>query len=132
MRIVNVVGVAKLGAGPVMTIDRIGEVLVARLGPRYDAFHETESTAFEQELSQAVDDCPARRIVLDLSQTEYFSSATIETLFRIWKKMESNGDARMAIASANPFCREIVTTARLDDLWPLYPDVDAAVAALKS
>ena len=113
-----------------MTIDRIGEVLVARLGPRYDAFHETESVEFEQALSAAIADSAAPRVVLDLTNTEYFSSATIETLFRVWKKMEAKGSAKMALAGATPFCKEIIETARLDNLWPVFPDVDPAVASM--
>lgn len=132
MRIVKQDRLREMGAEPVMTIDRIGEVLVARLGARYDAFHESEAQMFESELCGAVTETVAPRIVLDLSKTEYFSSATIETLFRVWRKMEAKGNAKMAIAAASPFCSEIVTTARLDDLWPMYPDVDSAVAAIKS
>jgi anti-anti-sigma factor len=115
-----------------MTIDRIGEVHVARLEQRYDAFHEAEAQQFESELCKAAAESLSPRIVLDLSKTEYFSSATIETLFRVWRKMEAKEGAKMVIAAASPFCREIVTTARLDELWPLFPDVDQAVAALKS
>lgn len=121
-----------MGAGPVMTIDRMGEVFVARLGPRYDAFHEAETMQFEEELSKAVAVADSPRLVLDLSKTEYFSSATIETLFRVWKRMEAKESPRMAIAAPTPFCREIVTTSRLDDLWPIYDDVESAVADLRS
>src|SRR4051812_11085273 len=105
-----------------MTIDRVGGVLVARLDRRYDAFHEMETAGFESAVCAALAADKPPRLVLDLAKTDYFSSATIEAFFRIWKKMESLGKAKMAIAAAGPFCREIITTARLDDLWPLYHD----------
>jgi anti-anti-sigma factor len=132
MRIVSIVGGTSVGAEAVMTIDRIGGVLVARVGARYDAFHEAEGIAFERELTDAVASQETPRVVLDLSQTEYFSSATIETLFRLWKKMEAKGNAKMAIAAPTPFCREIVTTARLNDLWPLFDSVDVAIETIRS
>jgi len=113
-----------------MTVDRMGEVVVARLGRRYDAFHEAESAEFEQQLTAAVADSPSPRVVLDLSKTEYFSSATIESLFRVWRKMEAKGSAKMALAGATSFCKEIIETARLDNLWPLHADVDSAVASM--
>jgi len=115
-----------------MTIDRKDGVLVARLDARYDAFHEVETARFEEQLSGAVADEDRPRLVLDMARTEYISSATIETLFRVWRKMQQHGEAKMVLAATTPFCREIVTTARLNDLWPLYDDVDAAVAAVKS
>jgi anti-anti-sigma factor len=132
MRIVSEVGSAYVGTGTVMTIDRVGGVLVARLGARYDAFHEEEASRFEDELIAAVAGVKSPRVVLDLSQTEYFSSSTIETLFRLWKTMEASGDAKMAFAAPSAFCRETVTTARLNDLWPIYDTVDAAVKELRS
>lgn len=113
-----------------MTIDRIGEVVVARLGVRYDAFHEAEAAALEKSLIEAVAGSAKPRLVLDLSKTEYFGSATIETLFRVWKKMESLGPSKMALAAPTPFCEEIIEVAKLDNLWPKFADVDSAVASL--
>jgi anti-sigma B factor antagonist len=113
-----------------MTIDRIGEVIVARLGTRYDAFHETEAAELEKDLCAAVGDSAKPRLVLDLSKTEYFGSSTIETLFRVWKKMESIGPSMMALAAPSPFCSEIIDVARLDSLWPKFTDVDSAVASM--
>ena len=115
-----------------MTIDRIGEALVARMGPRYDAFHEADSARFEEELSKAVAETQTPRVVLDMSKTDYFSSAMIETLFRVWKKMEAKGDSKMALAGPSPFCREIIATARLEQLWPMFPDVESAVAGIRN
>jgi anti-anti-sigma factor len=114
-----------------MTIDRIGEAIVARMGPRYDAFHEADSARFEEELLRAVATTQTPRVVLDMSKTDYFSSAMIETLFRVWKKISANGDGRMVLAGASPFCREIIATARLEQLWPLFPDVESAVAGIR-
>ena len=132
LRIVNEESTTLVGAEAVMTIDRLGGAIVARLDARYDAFHETEAAAFEELLTAAIEGQPSPRVVLDLSKTDYFSSATIETLFRVWKKMEANGDAKMAIAAASPFCREIIATARLDNLWPMFDDVETAVEGIRN
>jgi len=46
----------------------------------------------------------------------------------VWNRL--NGGARFALCSLRPHCREVIGTARLDTLWPIYDTRDEAVRAL--
>jgi anti-anti-sigma factor len=113
-----------------MTIERIGSVAVARLAGRYDAYHEDALLSAERELKAATADQATPRLVLDFAKVEYFSSAMIEVLFRVWKGMQTKPNAKLAIADANEFCEDVLATAHLDSLWESHETVDDAVKAL--
>ncbi|HVJ83129.1 MAG TPA: STAS domain-containing protein [Planctomycetia bacterium] len=115
-----------------MKVERIGTVAVARLGPRYDAFAEEALDAAQAELFAATEGPGPHRVVMDFGETEYFSSAFIEVMFRVWHKIEKQPGGRMALAALQPMCRELLQATKLDTIWPVYPTPDEAIAALSA
>ncbi len=79
-----------------------------------------------------------RNVVLDLAGLEAISSLNIGELVSFRKSIlagppgthQAAPYGRVVIASASPMIEKTLTFTRLHELFPLYPDVQAAVAAL--
>jgi anti-anti-sigma factor len=69
-------------------------------------------------------------MLLDLSQTTFFGSGFLETLFRVWKTLQNRPDANLVICGLHPYCREVLEITHLDKLWPLYDTRAEALAAM--
>ncbi len=69
-------------------------------------------------------------IVLDLSAVEFFGSSFIETMFRLWKRLQSQGSARFAVCGLNHNCREVLEVTHLDQLWTVRTTRAEALTAL--
>lgn len=104
-----------------------GNAVVVVLDANYSAFDEAVIEETQDELLTIVEERQPPRIVLDFSETEYFSSVFFEVLFRVWKRVQERGGF-FAIAGLKPACHEIMVTAKLDTLWPIYPDWQSALA----
>jgi anti-sigma B factor antagonist len=70
-------------------------------------------------------------LVVDLSGIEFFGSSFIETLFRLWSRMNGRG-GRFALSGLSPYCREVIEVTKLDQLWPIYGTVDEAILGVKA
>jgi anti-anti-sigma factor len=107
--------------------ERSGAV-VLRLDSSYSAFNDELLNEAERTMLAAVEASPTPRVVLDFTQTEYFSSMFIEVLFRVWNRVRKKG-GRFVLCGLHPVCREILTTAKLDSIWEIRPTVDEAITA---
>jgi anti-anti-sigma regulatory factor len=68
---------------------------------------------------------PPKVVVFDLTGASYLSSMGIGTLMRFRKRVSPGSDVRVAAG------RQLVTLlklGRLDQLLPIFPNVDAAIA----
>ena len=65
-----------------------------------------------------------------MASTEFFGSSFIESLFRVWKKLNPKPGAKFAISGLQPYCKEVLEVTHLDRLWPLPANRAAAVALL--
>jgi anti-sigma B factor antagonist len=108
---------------------REGNVTIVVFGD--DLKHLDESNVLEvgQRLLQVTDSLPHPLLVLDMRSTEFFGSSFIESLFRVWKKLNTKPGARFGIAGLQPYCREVLEVTHLDKLWPLFETKEAACAA---
>jgi len=70
------------------------------------------------------------KVVIDLSEVEFFGSTFIEVLFRIWKRIQDRS-GQFALCGTNPYCQEVLTVTNLQKLWQTYETRDDAVAALR-
>lgn len=68
------------------------------------------------------------RIVLDLSETEFMDSSGLGALVSCIKRMGSRGG--LAIVGAHGAVARLFTLTRMDRVFALHPDVDAAVAQM--
>lgn len=107
--------------------EREGAIVVT-LERSYSAFDEDLLDETQEELLALVDRQPIPFLILDFTQTEYFSSVFFEILFRVWKRIKERG-GQFRLCSLQPSCQEIFEMAKLDSLWTIYPNVSNALEA---
>jgi anti-sigma B factor antagonist len=67
------------------------------------------------------------RVVVDLSRVSYIDSSGLAVLISGMQEVEDYG-GRFALAGLQENVRSIFETARLDNVFLIYPHVDAALA----
>lgn len=70
----------------------------------------------------------APSVVLDLSAVEFLDSTGLGVIVGILKRIRTHG-GELRLAGAPEQVRRVFEITRIDDILPMYPDVDAAVAA---
>jgi len=68
------------------------------------------------------------RIVIDLSRATYIDSAGIAALILAMKEVKAYG-GKFFLSGVQETIRSILETSRLDRIFWIFPDVDAALAA---
>jgi anti-sigma B factor antagonist len=68
-----------------------------------------------------------RRLVVDLSDVTYIDSAGLAALIEAMQKMEGYG-GKFLLAGLQETVRSIFEISRLDLVFQIFPDVDAALA----
>lgn len=76
----------------------------------------------------ALIDAKPKRLVVDLSRVPYVDSSGIAVLIGAMQSLELEGGTFM-LAGAQEAVRMILESARLDQYFRLFPDVDSALAA---
>ena len=69
------------------------------------------------------------RIVIDLSRTTYIDSAGLAALILAMQKVQAFG-GKFFLAGLDETMRSIFETSRLNQIFQIFPDVDAALAAI--
>jgi len=78
-------------------------------------------------LREMIDQKP-NRLVVDLSRVPYVDSSGLAVLIGAMQRLEHEGGVFM-LAGAQEAVRLILESARLDQYFLLFPNVDAALAA---
>jgi len=78
-------------------------------------------------LNRMIDKKP-KQLVVDLSRVTYIDSAGLAALIEGMQKVEAYG-GKLALAGLQEPVRSIFEIARLDQVFRIFPDVDAALAA---
>lgn len=68
-------------------------------------------------------------LILDLAATGFVGSSFIELMIRAMKRVRERGGA-FALCQVQPFCLDILKTARLDQVFLRYATRDEAIAAM--
>ena len=85
------------------------------------------SPAITQSLNSMTEEKP-ERIVIDLSSATYIDSAGLAALILAAQTVEAYG-GRFLLAGVDETMRSIFETSRLDQIFEIFSDVDAALAA---
>jgi len=85
------------------------------------------SPEMRASLLELIDQKP-KRLVVDLSKVPYVDSSGIAVLILAMQSLEHQG-GRFLLAGAQEAVRTILESARLDQYFKLFPDVNAALAA---
>jgi anti-anti-sigma factor len=101
---------------------RDGNLIIAPSG-RIDT---TSSPIFDRHLSSVIDRGDTQ-LVIDLANLEYISSTGLSAFLSAAKKVKAAG-GRMALAGLNSRIRLVFEMSGFLRLFPVFPNVDAAVA----
>ena len=85
------------------------------------------SPALTESLNAMTEEKP-ERIVIDLSRATYIDSAGLAALILAMQNVEAYG-GRFFLTGLHETMRSIFETSRLDQIFQIFPDVDAALAA---
>ena len=85
------------------------------------------SPAVTQSLNAMTEKKP-ERIVIDLSRATYIDSSGLAALILAMQKVEAYG-GRFFLTGVHETMRSIFETSRLDQIFQIFPDVDAALTA---
>ena len=88
------------------------------------------SPAVTESLNAMIKKKP-ERLVIDLSRATYIDSAGLAALILAMQEVEAYGGS-FFLAGLQETLRSIFETSRLDGIFPIFPDVDAALAASES
>jgi anti-sigma B factor antagonist len=88
------------------------------------------SPAVRESLNAIIKKKP-ERIVIDLSRVTYIDSAGMAALILAMQEVEAYG-GQFFLSGLQETIRSIFETSRLDGVFRIFPDVDAAVAASES
>jgi len=85
------------------------------------------SPALTQSLNAMTEKKP-QRVVIDLSRATYIDSAGLAALILGMQTVEAYG-GRFFLTGLHETMRSIFESSRLDQIFQIFPDVDAALAA---
>lgn len=117
---------------PKPTVTHHENVTVISFGPELESLDEVHLEVVGETILNAADKADPPRLVVDLSNVNFFGSSFIEILFRMANRMSGREGGRFAIAGLTPYCAEVLSITHLDELWPTFDTVDGAVAELQS
>lgn len=101
-----------------------GNTLVVRiLENRLDA---SISPGLKVKLWELVEQRSGKTLVLDLSKAEFMDSSGLGVMISLLKLLGADGDLRLA-GIHGPVAQTFKMT-RMDRVFPIYPDTDAALA----
>ena len=69
-------------------------------------------------LRAELDNSDVVRIVVDLSELSYFGSMLLDLLVVLWRRV-ARRDGRLILYKPSAIGREVLSAARLDQLWPI-------------
>jgi anti-sigma B factor antagonist len=95
--------------------------------PLEDEVDLNVSPGIASVLNEMISKKPSR-LVVDLSRVTYIDSSGLAVLIRAMQDVEDYG-GRFALAGLDDNVRSIFETARVDQVFLIYPHVDAALAA---
>lgn len=103
--------------------------LVLTPGGRID---QDSADRFKQALDPYLAECGADgpALVLDFSGVDYISSVGLRALMLAARQVKAQG-GRIVIAALKPMVREVFEISRFNLVFTLFPEVDAAVAAVQ-
>ena len=87
-----------------------------------------ESAAFLAETLKRVLEKDEGHVLLDLSQINYIDSTGIGELVGYMTQFK-NEDRKLILINPSPRITKLLSVAQIDNLFPIYDHVDAAVAA---
>ena len=109
----------------------VSGVTVATFRQSFSQLDEPVIDLVNRKLSDLAAGVPEPRLLLDMTQVDFFGSSFIESMFRAWKRLQMRPGAKMGLCGLNAHCREVLEITHLDKLWLLSDTAAAAIEQLR-
>lgn len=113
--------------GKRLKVEQIGDVTVVHFLDKR-ILDEPTIQAIAEQLFSLVEAEGKRKLVLNFSNVEYMSSAALGKLINLHKKLHALS-GRLAMCHVIPQIYEVFAITKLDKIFKIFPDEDAAVAS---
>lgn len=110
-----------------LRVEHRGDVAIAGFVDQ-KLYFEEEIRAIGDEIAALLAEGQAGKLILDLSGVEYLSSAAFGMLVQAKKRVGALGGT-MKLAGCSDDLLEVFKITRLDQVFPIFPDVPSALAA---
>ena len=107
-----------------MEFKTVGEIRVAAIVPRFDAYTSREVEETFNRLAQS----GCNKLICDFSGTDYIASAGLRVLLSTAKGLQKTG-GQMALCSLKPYVYEVFETAGFTQIFKIYDSEDEALAS---
>jgi anti-anti-sigma factor len=108
-----------------MKIETEGEITIAMMVPRFDAFTANDvETALRELIAKGT-----KKIVCDFSQTEYVASAGLRVLLSAAKSLQKSG-GQILMVSMKPYVREVFEISGFTQIFKVFDSKDEALQTL--
>lgn len=115
-----------MSAAAYATIEEREAARVARISGEIDL--ATAEGLREQIFSSVMAD--AKPVVIDLTDTGYLDSSGVRLLYDLVEQLRARGQPVAIVVADEAVVRRVMVLTKLDDVVPLYPRIDEALAAL--
>jgi anti-anti-sigma factor len=120
----------QLASGYVFSRETIGDVMILTPAADLGSFHESEISHESEDLLEIFRSRPKPvSLVIDLAQTDYFGTAILGAIVKLWKRISQNG-GRIAICNVSENVIQMLRVTKLSAIWPIFPTRDEALSAI--
>jgi anti-anti-sigma factor len=105
-------------------------ITVVEVDAQYDSLDVAKLNEFGNELLAAVAHADPPKVLLDMRRTTFIGSNFLGLLIRAWKRLRDR-HGELAICQVNEVCGEVLRASKLDMIWQVFPDRDAAISRLR-
>jgi anti-anti-sigma factor len=109
-------------------VEEVQGAIVITLIPQVGALESANFAQRRGALLDAIRNTTASAVIIDFAHTGYFGSLLLDTLGALWKHVRERSGT-MALCNLSEVSKEILTTSKLDSIWPIYSSRRAAIEA---
>ena len=109
-----------------MEIKTTGDVSIAIFVNRFDAYTSRDVEAMLNDIVKK----GTRKIVCDLSQTEYIASAGLRLVLAFSKNLQKLG-GQLVICCLQPYVKEVFDTAGFTQIFKIYNSIEDALKSVQ-
>lgn len=112
-----------------IVVEKMGDVTVASITRPSLTEEETNITQLGYELFSLVDEFECRKVVLDMQEVEYVTSAVVGKMITLHRKLHQT-EGRLVLCRLKEGVEHVLNSLRLIEYFETSSDVDDAVALL--
>ena len=115
-------------ATPATVVESQDDVVVIRV--QVTDLSEAHTKAVQAEVNAAAAAFPALPFILDLARVKFLPSLTLGAMVRLGQSFRARNQ-RLLLVGLQPTIRQVLTITKLDRMFEIHDDVDAALRATR-